>query len=204
MKLFNSIGPNPRLVRLFAAEKGIALPLQDIDIIAGDNRQADFLRLNPTGTTPTLLLDDGRAIAETTAVCEYLEELHPVPALIGATAEERAETRMWWRRVDLAVVQPMTTGFRGAEGFELFRNRVQCFPQVAGEMKQSARDGLQWLEAQLGDGPYICGQRLTVVDLLLLSFLDFADLVGQGLDENACPRLARWLADMRARPSAGA
>ncbi|MCY1306370.1 hypothetical protein D9M68_843850 [compost metagenome] len=137
-------------------------------------------------------------------MCEYLEELHPVPALIGSTAEERAETRMWWRRVDLAVVQPMTMGFRGAEGFELFKNRVRCYPQVAEQMKQAARDGLRWLEAQMGDGPFICGQRLTVVDLLLLSFLDFAALVGQGLDENACPRLACWLADMRARPSAGA
>ncbi|MDT4890357.1 hypothetical protein FQZ97_1271860 [compost metagenome] len=71
-------------------------------------------------------------------------------------------------------------------------------------MKQAARDGLLWLESQLGDGPYICGQRLTVVDLLLLSFLDFGAQVGQGLDGNACPRLARWLAEMRVRPSASA
>lgn len=197
MKLYSSIGPNPRLVRLFAAAKGLELSVVDVDILAGDNRQPAFLKLNATGTTPVLELADGRTIGETTAICEYLEELFPETPLIGASAEERAHTRMWWRRVDQAVVQPMTTGFRGAEGFELFKNRVRCYPAVASEFKQAAREGLAWLEEQLdGHSPWLCGERLTVVDLLLFVFIEFGELVGQGLD-SAHTRLQQWLQRMR-------
>lgn len=198
MKLYSSIGPNPRLVRLFAAAKGVSLPLVEVDIMAGENRQPDFLKINPTGTTPVLELDDGTPIAETTAICEYLEELHPAPHLIGATASERALTRMWWRRVDQMIVQPMTAGFRGAEGLELFRNRVSCYPEAAAGYKQEARDGWLWLEQQLSaDSQYLCVEQMTVVDLLALCFADFGELVGQPLPEE-CTELQRWLATMRA------
>lgn len=197
MKLYSSIGPNPRLVRLFAAAKGLELPVVDVDILAGENRQPAFLALNPTGTTPVLELGDGRTIAETTAICEYLEELFPATPLIGGSAEERAHIRMWWRRVDQAVVQPMTTGFRGAEGFELFKNRVRCYPAVAGDFKQAAREGLAWLEEQLDErSPWLCGERLTVVDLLLFVFVEFGERVGQSLDAGHA-RLQQWLQRMR-------
>ena len=198
MKLYSSIGPNPRLVCLFAAAKGLSLPLVEVDVMAGENRQPDFLKINPTGTTPVLELDDGTPIAETTAICEYLEELHPGPRLIGATASERALTRMWWRRVDQMIVQPMTAGFRGAEGLELFRDRVSCYPEAAAGYKQETRDGWLWLELQqLADSEYLCAAQMTVVDLLALCFADFGELVGQPLPEE-CTELQRWLATMRA------
>ena len=202
MKLYSSIGPNPRLVHLFLAEKGVELPVEEVDIIAGANRQPAFLALNPGGATPLLELDGGLRIAETTAICEYLEERFAQPALIGASAEERALTRMWWRRVDLQVVQPLTAGFRGAEGLALFRDRVRCYPAVADEFKATAREGLAWLDRQLGEQPFICGERLTVVDLLLFSFLEVAAHVGQGLDGECCQNLARWLDGMSRRDSA--
>ncbi|MBS0345736.1 MAG: glutathione S-transferase family protein [Proteobacteria bacterium] len=201
MKLYTSIGPNPRVVRMFAAEKGLSLDHVVVDIIAGENRQPAWQAINPTGTTPVLELEGGLCIAETTAICEYLEEFRPAPALIGATPEARAVTRMWWRRVDLLVVQPMTAGFRGAEGLPLFRERVRCLPQAADDLKQSAREGLAWFEAQLGDKPYIAGDALTVADLLLFCFVEFGALVGQGLDP-AHRRLAAWRERIAARPSA--
>ncbi|WP_455231093.1 glutathione S-transferase family protein [Geopseudomonas aromaticivorans] len=201
MKLYSSIGPNPRLVRLFLAEKGVALPVEEVDIITGANRQPTFLALNPGGTTPVLELDGGQCVAETTAICEYLEERFPQPALLGGSAEQRALTRMWWRRVDLQVVQPMTAGFRAAEGLGLFKDRVRCYPAVADEFKAATREGLTWLDGQLGEQPFICGEQLTVVDLLLLSFLEFGAQVGQGLDAQHCPNLARWLDGMCMRES---
>ena len=201
MKLYSSIGPNPRLVRMFLAEKGLELPVEQVDIMAGANRQPAFLALNPLGTTPVLETDMGRCVVETTAICEYLEERFPTPALIGRTPEERAETRMWWRRVDQAVVQPMTTGFRAAEGYGLFKDRVRCYPSAADEFKAAAREGLEWLEGQIAAGPFICVERLTVVDLMLASFLEFGALVGQGLDIERCPSLARWLDNISARKS---
>ena len=86
MKLYNSIGPNPRVVRMFMAEKGIDLPMEEVDIMAGVNRQSDYLQLNPSGQCPALELDDGSILAEIKVICEYLEDRYPQPALISATA----------------------------------------------------------------------------------------------------------------------
>ena len=203
MKLYTSIGPNPRVVTLFVAEKGLALDTVRVDVMKGENRQPAYLAKNPTGGTPLLELDDGTAIAESVAICEYLEELHPTPALIGATPEERAATRMWVRRVDLGVVQPMTHGFRGAEGLPLFQSRMRCLPEAAAGLKAMAQDGLAPIEARLADTPFIGGERPMLADLLLFSFVEFGAQVGQPLDP-AHANLAAWRARMAERPSAAA
>ena len=103
MKFYNSLGPNPRLVRMFMLEKGIEIPTEEIDIMAGENRKSPYLDKNPAGELPALELDDGRIISETIVICEYLEEENPEPPLIGATPAERAETRMWTRRIELSI-----------------------------------------------------------------------------------------------------
>ena len=201
MKLYSSIGPNPRLVRMFAAAKGLSLRVEEVDVIAGENRQPHFLSLNPSGHTPVLILGDGSALAETTAICEYLEELHPTPALIGTTPEARALTRMWTRRVDLAIVQPMTQGFRGAEGLPLFKDRVHCLPMAAADLKATAQEGLAWLEGLLDDRAFLAGKQFTLADIYLFSFLHFGAKVGQGLAaDNA--RLTRWYQRVSALPAA--
>lgn len=201
MKLYHSIGPNPRLVRMFLAEKGIELPLIPVDILAGENRRQPFLSINPAGSTPVLLLDTGEALAETTAICEYLEERQPVPRLIGGTPVARARTRMWLRRVDLFVVQPLTAGFRAAEGLPMFKDRVRCLPQAADDLKTTAREGLAWLDANLGERPFIAGDSVTLADIALYSFVEFGALVGQAMDP-ALQRLGAWHQRMAVRESA--
>ena len=122
MKLYDSLGPNPKLVRMFAAEKGFAFAeTVQVDLLQAENRAATYLAKNPAGGLPAVELDDGTVIAETIAICELIEELQPRPALIGASAIERAETRMWVRRVEWKIVQPMLDGFRLAEGLGLFK-----------------------------------------------------------------------------------
>jgi glutathione S-transferase len=200
MKLYSSIGPNPRVVRMVLAEKGIDLPVTKVDLRAGENRQPPFLKINPAGQLPTLELDDGSSLTEITAISEYIEERQPQPALIGTTPEERAKTRMWTRRVDLKIVEPMTAGFRYAEGLPLFKDRMRCLPEAAPGLKAVAQDGLEWLEAHM-EGPWIAGERFTLADILLFCFLDFGALVGQPLDP-AFARLTDWLARVKARPSA--
>ena len=117
--LYDSIGPNPRVVRIFMAERGIELPKTTVDLRGGENRQPPYLAKNPVGQMPCLELDDGSVIAEITAICEYLDEVTPGASLIGTTPLERAETRMWTRRIDLNIVEPMLNGFRFAEGLKL-------------------------------------------------------------------------------------
>ena len=201
MRLYNSVGPNPRVVRMFLAEKGVELETLQVDIMAGENRQKPHLERNPAGQAPTLELDDGTFIAEIIAICEYLDELYPEPALIGTTPQERAVTRMWTRRIDLNVVEPMLIGFRSSEGFAMFKDRVRLLPQAAADLKTIAQESITWLDGLIGDGPFVAGASLTLADILLFCTMDFGASVGQPLNPDNT-NIVAWFARMKARPSA--
>ena len=154
MKLYNSGGPNPRMVRMFMAEKGFDVPKVDVDLRGGENRREPYLKINPAGQCPALELDDGTVLAEITAICEYVDEKKKdTPSLIGDTPEERARTRMWTRRIDLNIAEPATNGFRFAEGLKMFENRIRCIPEAADGLKATARDKLKWLDGLMGSNP---------------------------------------------------
>ena len=202
MKFYNSVGPNPRVVTMFMAEKGIQLPQVEVDLRGGENRRAPYNSdVNPAGQTPALQLDDGSVLTEVTAICEYLDERFPEPALIGTTAEERAVTRMWTRRVDLKICEPLTNGFRFAEGLPLFESRMRCLPEAAAGLKAIAQDGLAWLDPLMANREFLAGDRITLADILLFAFLDFGAGVGQPIDP-ANDNIRRWYDRMKARPSA--
>ncbi len=205
MKLYNSVGPNPHMVRMFAAEKGLTLPTIEIDLMGGENRRPAYSgEVNVAGQTPALQLADGQVVTEITAICEYLEEKHPTPSLIGATAEERAETRMWTRRIDLNICEPMANGFRASEGRGLFAPRMKLVgAEGAAELKAIARDRILWLDGLMGDRAFVCGDRLSLADLLLFAFLDFGASVGQPIPAEAA-WVNAWFQRMKARPSAAA
>jgi len=203
MKLLNSFGPNPRLVRMFAQEKGLVLDTQDFDLLAGENRAAPYVGKNPGGQMPALELDDGTVIAETVTICEYLEETQPLPALIGATAVERANTRMWVRRVELNITEHMYNGFRFAEGIEIFRNRMLCLPEAADGLKAKARAGREWLDGLIAGRDFVAGEKISLADIVLFCCMDFCKDVGQPL-EPGLVNLNAWYARMNARPSAQA
>ena len=200
MKLFTSIGPNPRIVTIAIAELGSDVELVQVDLMAGENRQAEHLARNPAGQVPTLETDAGDFVAEVTAIVEYLDEKAD-GSLIGSTAEERAETRMWTRRIDLNIIEPMGSGFRFAEGLQLFENRIHVIPQAADDFKQIAQEQLAKLDGLIEGREFICGDRFTLADILLFAFLEFGAAVGQPLDAK-CENLQAWYARVAARPSA--
>jgi glutathione S-transferase len=203
MKFYNSIGPNPRVVKMFMAEKGIDIPRVEVDLRAGENRQAAHLKRNPSGQMPTLELDDGSFLAEVTAICEYLEELYPTPVLIGATPQERAITRMWTRRVDLYIVEPMLNGFRSSQGFNFFKDRMRLMPQAAEDLKTLAQEKIAWLDGLIAGRDFLAGSRFALADILLFCTMDFAATVGQPVNP-ANANIAAWYERVKARPTAAA
>ena len=205
MLFYDSIGPNPKVVRAFMAERGITgIPTETIDLRGGENRKEPFLSKNPAGQCPALALDDGSIIAEITAICEYLDEVGPAgKTLIGSTPAERAETRMWARRIDLNILEPMANGFRFGEGLKMFENRIHCIPQASGDLKATAQENLTWLDGLIAGRTYICGDRLTLADILLFVFLDFFAGIKQPLNPDN-KNVAAWYARMKERPSAAA
>lgn len=204
MKFYDSVGPNPRVVRMFAAERGVELDKVKVDLRGGENRQAPYLAKNPSGQLPCLELDNGMVLAEITAICEYLDEIGPAgKTLIGRNPLERAETRMWVRRIDLNILEPMANGFRFAEGLKLFESRIRCIPQAADDLKKLAQEKLAWLDGLMAGKAYVCGDRLTLADVLLFVFLDFGKTVGQPLNPDLKNIQAHY-DRMKARPSAAA
>ena len=202
VRLYDSFGMNPRTVRFFLIEKGIDLPRSELNILAAENREDDFLKLNPAGQTPALELSDGTILAETVAICEYLEELHPEPPLIGSTPEERAVARMWWRRAELHVCHPMVQGFYYAEGLALFESRIRCLPEAADGLKARARDGMRWLDGLL-EGEWLSGDRFTIADICLYCYIDQLCEAGQPIPDD-CTGLRAWYDRVGARPAAEA
>lgn len=198
MKLYSSMGPNPAVVTMFLAEKGVEIPVETVDLMGGENRQAPYMVKNPAGQLPCLELDDGSHLSEIIAICEYLDEKFPSPPLIGATPEERAQTRMWVRRVDLNICEPMAAGFRYAEGLPLFQNRMRTIPHAADDLKTLAQEKLTWLDGLLTGKTWIAGERFTLADILLFCFLQFGAQVGQPLNPDN-KNLAAWIERVKAR-----
>ncbi|HZP42137.1 MAG TPA: glutathione S-transferase family protein, partial [Candidatus Binatia bacterium] len=191
MRVYDSFGPNPRAMRMFLLEKGLTLPTVAVDILGAENRRAPYTDKNPGGQLPALELDDGRVLGETVAIFEYLEERQPNPPLIGRTPEERAETRMWQRRIELNITEHLYNGFRWAEGLELFRPRMRVLPEAAAGLKAIVRDKLAWLDGLVGDGPFVAGGRFTIADIILFAAVEFGGSAGQPLDPTLA-NLGAW------------
>ena len=204
MKLYNSVGPNPHVVRMYAAECGVALELEEVDLMGGANRQEDYLKLNPSGQLPCLETEAGNLIAEVTAICEYIDEKADGVTLIGTTDEARANTRMWTRRIDLGICETLANGFRYSEGLPIFKDRMTTIPAAAEGLKQIAREKMSWLNDQMDDGrPFIGGTVVSLADVVLYCFLNFGKAIGQPYDVEL-RNLNAWFESMNARETATA
>jgi glutathione S-transferase len=200
VRLFDSFGIGPRIIRFFLLEKAIEIARYEVDMLLGENRDEEYLKLNPTGQTPALELEDGTILAEAPVICEYVEDACPDLPLIGDSALKRAVTRMWWHRVEINICNPMILGFYFGEGLELFRTRTRCIPAAAEGMKERARDGIRWLEPLL-TGDWIAGADFTIADIFLYGYVDELADRGQPIPDD-CIHLKRWFDAVGARPAA--
>jgi glutathione S-transferase len=201
MRFSDSLGPNPKVVRVFMAENGITVPVKKVDLRAGENRQEAHLKRNPHGQMPALELDNGSYLSEITAICEYLEDEHPKSPLIGSTPEEKAECRMWTRRVDLNICEHLANGYRFGEGNDFFKSRILTAPEASPGLKAIAQNRLNWLDGQMVDGrEYLCGKPFTLADILLYCFVMFFAKVGQPI-ETTNKNIGAWIERVGGRPS---
>lgn len=193
--------PNPRRVRIFAAEKGIELPSQPVSILKREQKSTEYLALNPRGQTPALRLDDGTVIAESVAICRYLEAVHPEPPLFGIGAAEQALNEMWSRRVEMVLMPPVGAIWVHTHPF------TAALPGRNAEWGESNRpradDALRFFDTSLEGRTFIAGDRYTIADILLLTTVDFAAFIGIEIAEEL-NNLRAWHARVTARPSAAA
>lgn len=200
MKLYTfPVAPNPTKVATYLAEKGLALPTQRVSLIEGEQKSEAFRQKNPLGTLPVLELDDGSFVCESLAIIEYLEELHPEPPMWGRSPEERAHGRALERLCDVGVLVPLAWHVHNTNSpLGLPPN-----PPVAEAAWKRAEMALEVLEAKVGDGPFLAGDRVSVADCTLHGALQFARFRDVELPERFA-NLHRWWERFQERPSASA
>lgn len=210
MKLYDMrLAPNPRRVRIFLAEKGIEVPMVEINIRSGENLQPDFLAVNPRGLLPTLQLDDGTIIDETTAICRYFEESQPEPPLMGSTPVEKAMIECWTRRMEFDAGLPVVDAFRNsypayaAERAVPGRTGLKAIPELAERGLSRLAEFYPFIDRRLGECAHVAGPEFSVADITLLCIADFARALKMPVPEEL-PNFSRWHAEVSARPSAKA
>ena len=203
MKLYDGgRAPNPRRVRVFLAEKGIAVPTVQVDLGKLEHKLEAFAAINPVQRVPVLELDDGTRLSESIAICRYFEELNPEPPLFGASRLERALTEMWNRRLELHLFFPISHVFRNSHP-AMAQMEVPQVPAWAEANKPRIADFLHILDRELADRPFVVGDRYGVADITGLVAVDFMKPAKLAVPED-CANVRRWHAAVSARPSASA
>ena len=194
-------GMSPRRVRIFLAEKGISIERREVDAAGGANATPDFLRLNPLGKLPVLELDDGTSIAESLAICRYLEALNPDPPLMGRTPREVADIEMWALRMDHELSQMIALSFVHSSDF--YRGRIEQIPEVASWARGRALETMNWLNHELSARRHISGEDYTIADIVAQCAFVLGKAVGLRIPPDMT-NLSRWFAEVTARPTARA
>ncbi len=202
MRLYNlAAGMNPRRVRIFLAEKGIEIPLIDIDMAKNEHKTPEFLAINPMGTLPVLELDDGSHLAESIAICRYIEALHPTPPLFGSGDLERAQVEMWNRRMEIEIMQPAAQMFRHTHPF--WEGRHEQFADYGEQCRQTLSARMDWLNEELEGREFIASDTYTVADITAQCALLLAKNCKLRISEQQ-PHLQRWYDAVTSRPTARA
>jgi glutathione S-transferase len=203
MKLYDGgRAPNPRRVRIFLAEKGIAVPTEQVDLGNLQQRSESYTAINPLQRVPALVLDDGTVLTESLAICRYFEALQPDPPLFGKGALQSALIEMWNRRVEFHLYLPVSTVFQHLHP----AMKAMVDPQVSawGEAnKPRIFDFLRFLDGELKNRPYVAGEDFTVSDIVAMVAVDFMKVSKLTVPEELAD-LRRWYASVSARPSASA
>jgi glutathione S-transferase len=203
MRLYNSPhAPNARRVRIYLAEKGLAVPLVAVDLAKLEQRADAYCAVNPFQTIPALELDDGSILSESIAICRYFEELHPSPALFGTTPRERAEVEMWQRLAELQLFFTIAQTFRHTHPAMREMENPQV-PQWAEVNRARALKAMRRFDAALASRRFLAGERFSVADITGLVALDFAKPARIAIPEEFV-HLRRWRDELAARPSATA
>jgi glutathione S-transferase len=192
-------GMHPRRVRIFLAEKGISIERREVDAAGGANATPDFLRLNPLGKLPVLELDDGTSIAESLAICRYLEALNPDPPLMGRTPREVADIEMWALRMDHELSQMIALSFVHSSDF--YRGRIEQIPEVASWARGRALQTMAWLDGELAERSHIAGDGYTLADIVAQCAFVLGKAVGLRIAPDMT-NLSRWFTEVTARPTA--
>jgi glutathione S-transferase len=203
MKLYDSnFAPNPRRVRIFLAEKGIAVPTERVDIARQEHKTPEYAAINPLQRMPSLVLDDGTIITESIAICRYFEMLRPEPPLFGVGSKDAAIVEMWNRRAEINFLASVAAVFRHTHP-AMKELEVPQVPAWAEANRPRVSWFLEMLDRELATREFVAGDRYTVADITMQVAVDFMKPGRLSMPDGAA-NMKRWHTAVSARPSAGA
>ncbi|WEK43715.1 MAG: glutathione S-transferase family protein [Candidatus Sphingomonas colombiensis] len=196
-------------MRIYLAEKGIAVERVMIDLRADEQLGDAYLAVNPRGMVPALQLDDGEVICESAAICRYFEALHPDPPLFGRTPLEIARIESMTRRIENEGYAAAVYVLRNGSPAFVGRGAAGKWPEMAQIPQLAARGLVMWdmfvemLDQELATRPWMTGEAYSFADITALATIDFAKAAKLMMPESA-QNLRRWHAAASNRPSAKA
>jgi len=199
MKLYDRQGtPNAARIRIVLAAKQLEDQVEfvTVDLIAAEQKQPAFLKMNPLGKTPVLELDDGLCLSECTAITEYLDNLDGKPALTGVTPREKAMIHMMQRRVEIMLLDPVDDYFHYATRGLGPALRPWRAPDWSGAKEWAERRGryavenFPYFDSWLATRAFLAGERFSMADITLFATLAFAR--GAGLAVTPGANLMGW------------
>jgi len=189
---------NSRIVRIVLEEKGLPFERVNIDVTRGENRTPEFLKLNPRGKVPVLVHSTAGGdvvLSESSVINEYLEEVFPNPPLMPAVAAKRAHVRSMVYLFDTELSP--TTGLLIIE--KLLKKPEEQRADFVAERQKATREILARLSEMMNEGPYLAGD-FSLADASFIPVLAVMAPCGIIL-EREFPKLARWFAEVKKRPS---
>lgn len=203
MKLYDGgRAPNPRRVKVYLAEKGLSIPIEQVDLGKLAHKSPAYTAINPLQRVPALQLDDGTIITESMAICRYFESLHPDPPLFGRDAKEAALVEMWERRMEFHLLGPVSHVFRNSHP-AMKEMEVPQVPAWAEANKPRVIDFLALLDRELQGRRYVAGDAYTVADITGMIAVDFMKPAKLAVPDEMT-NVRRWHDEVAARPSAKA
>jgi glutathione S-transferase len=203
MKLYDSkTAPNPRRTRIFLAEKGIAVQTEQVDIMTLQHKTPEYTAINPLQRLPALVLDDGRVITESMAICRYFETLQPDPALFGKGAAQIALVEMWNRRAEINFFANVAAVFRHLHP-AMKELEVPQIPAFAEANRPRVTWFLELLNGELAKREFVAGDSYSVADITAMVAVDFMKPARLNIPEDLS-NVKRWHAAVAARPSSRA
>jgi len=209
MKLYDfTQAPNPQIVRIFMAEKGIEMELEQVDLMTKAQFDPAFVAKNPMCDVPMLELDDGTCISQTAAVCYTLEALYPETPLLGETPAQKGQVAMWhhicFNNGLYAVAEAFRNSTPGFKGHALAGQKgYEQLQQLVERGTQRTRDFWEFLDQRLADNEYVAGDFFSLADITAYCTVGFGRWIKEYVPEE-CTNVQRWLNQIKDRPSMGA
>jgi glutathione S-transferase len=174
MKLYTyDPAPNPKRLKLFMQYKGIEIETTQIDLMEKEQIGEDYLKINPQGTVPALVLDDGTVLTEVIGICTYLENLYPEKPLLGTTPLEKALVASWDHKLYNMIMAAVADALRN--GTPNFANRAIPGPLDVAQIPELVQRGkmrLEWawpqLEAEIEGRHWLVGDGFSMADINLM------------------------------------